>query len=59
MRDKEVKELKSDTVQGINKAIKKWMKRGWLRGSSTTRNNATGYHVLMIRYNDIIEEDSE
>ena len=59
MRDKEVKELSSDTVQGINKAIKKWSKKGWQRGSHTTRNNVTGYHVLMVRYNTIIDEDSE
>ena len=55
--NKEVKELNSDTVQGINKALKTAMKKGWRRASATKLTTGTGYHVLV--YKEIIDESND
>lgn len=52
MRKRKLKTLQADTVQGINKAIKKAGKKGWLRASMTAYNVVDKYTVIIAKYKD-------
>ena len=52
MKTRKLKTLKAEDVQGINKAIKKYGKKGWNRASMTAYNVVDGYTVIMAKYEE-------